>query len=389
MTNFDNRVDRTGTGAAKWDFAPKHITSAGHVPLTIADMEFRTAPAIIRAVERGASHGVFGYTYPDDEYFNALKGFMKRHHDWDVEREWLHTTAGVVQALRICVAAYTSAGDSAIIQPPVYPPFRSAVLDAGRNLLENPLINNDGHYEIDFDDLERKCADPTAKLLILCSPHNPVGRVWTRRELAAMNEIALRHGVTILSDEIHGELILPGYKHTTLATIEEAKENCVICTAMSKTFNLAGMACSNIFIPNEALRTRFADAAKTMGSFGVPALSRYAAIAAFTESDDWLRDLLEYINGNFEYLYDFISARLPMLKCTRCEGTYLAWVDMRALGLDDAALEDMNINKALLALDEGYIFGANGSGFERINLAIPRSELKAALERLESAIKSL
>lgn len=384
--DFESKISRWHTGAAKWDFAPQHIKDGGYLPLTIADMEFKTAPAITDAIKEAAEHGIFGYTYPDDEYFNALKGWMKERHDFDIEREWLLTTAGVVVALGAIVREFTTEGDGVIIQPPVYPPFMSQVSGNNREIIENPLIYSDGRYTVDFEDLEKKCKAPNAKLLILCNPHNPVGRVWSRDELKRMGEIAKENGVIVLSDEIHGELILPGYRHTTFATIEGMADNCIICTAMSKTFNLAGMCLSNILIPNAELKERLGRRLGREAAFGIPALSRYAAIAAFTKGGEWLDELIMYVNGNFEYLYDFVEKRLPMLKCIKAEGTYLAWIDMRALGLNNEQLEDLMLNKAFLQLDEGYIFGESGSGFERINLAMPRYELQAALERMEKAI---
>ena len=388
MYSFDQNVSRLNTGAAKWDNAHESIKENGYIPLSIADMEFQTAPAIIDALRKAVDHGIFGYTYADDEYFTALKQFIKRHHDWDVNREWLVTTQGVVQALRLCVEAFTDKGDSIIIQPPVYPPFKNVILSSGRQVVENPLIcDEDGHYTMDFVDLEKKCAMLNVRMMFLCNPHNPVGRVWTEDELGRLARIAKTANVLVVSDEIHGELILPGNKHTTYGPIKAAGDEYVVCTAMSKTFNLAGMMCSNIFIPDKKLNVRFRKVASVQSSFGIPALSRAAAIAAFTDCDEWLEELVKYIDGNFEFMYDFIKTRLPKIKCTKTEGTYLAWLDVRALGLSNEDLEKMNIEKAGLELDEGYIFGTNGSGFERINLALPRKELERALLRWERAIR--
>ena len=240
---------------------------------------------------------------------------------------------------------------------------------------------------MDFVDLEKKCAMLNVRMMFLCNPHNPVGRVWTEDELGRLARIAKTANVLVVSDEIHGELILPGNKHTTYGLIKDAGDEYVVCTAMSKTFNLAGMMCSNIFIPDKKLNVRFRKVASVQSSFGIPALSRAAAIAAFTDCDEWLEELVKYIDGNFEFMYDFIKTRLPKIKCTKTEGTYLAWLDVRALGLSNEDLEKMNIEKAGLELDEGYIFGTNGSGFERINLALPRKELERALLRWERAIR--
>lgn len=389
MYDFDTVIDRHGTASVKWDMAPEAIKEKGYTPLTIADMEFKAAPEIIRGIEEALKHGIFGYTYADESYFNAVAGFMKRRRGYDVEREWLIITNGVVSALGLCVRAFTSPGDGIIIQPPVYPPFMSAIANNGRNIVENPLILSDGRYSIDFDDLEAKCAGEDVKMMLLCSPHNPVGRVWSYDELLKLGEICKRHNVLVIADEIHGELILPGFKHTTFATIPGMADNCVVCTAMSKTFNLAGMCCSNIFVSDPDIREKLANVIRIEGASAMPALSRSAAIAAMTEGDAWLDELLSYIEGNFSYLYEFIEKRLPMIRCIRAEGTYLAWLDLRALSLSDEALERLMIDKGGLALDEGYIFGTGGSGFERINLAVPRSILIDALERFEAAVLSV
>ncbi|MBQ3552258.1 MAG: pyridoxal phosphate-dependent aminotransferase [Clostridia bacterium] len=389
MYDFDTVIDRHGTASVKWDMAPKSIKEKGYTPLTIADMEFKVAPEILKGIGETLKHGIFGYTYADESYFNAVAGFMKRRRGYDVERDWLIVTNGVVSALGLCVRAFTSPGDGVIIQPPVYPPFMSAIASNGRNIIENPLILSDGRYSIDFDDLESKCAREDVKMILLCSPHNPVGRVWSYDELKTLGEICKHHDVLVISDEIHGELILPGFKHTTFATIPGMADNCVVCTAMSKTFNLAGMCCSNIFISNPDIREKLANVMRIEGAGAMPALSRSAAIAAMTEGDAWLDELLSYIEGNFAYLYEFIEKRLPMIRCIRAEGTYLAWLDLRALSLSDEALERLMIDKGGLALDEGYIFGTGGSGFERLNLAVPRSILVDSLERFEIAVLSV
>lgn len=384
--DFDSVTDRRETGAIKWDSAPEAIKNAGTVPLTIADMEFKTAPEIISALREATAHGIFGYTYADKEYFGALKGFMKRRHGLDVEREWLLCTSGVVPALGIAVRALTEPGEGIVIQTPVYPPFYGAIADNSRVIVENPLKCDNCAYSMDFDDLETKCARDDVRLMILCNPHNPIGRVWTREELQRVHEITSRHGVTVISDEIHGELILPGNKHTSFALIDGAADNCVICTAMSKTFNLAGMMCSNIFVKDKHKRDIIKERLQREAGMCIGAFSRYAAIAAFTECDDWLDELMEYVAGNFEMLYSFIDERLPMLKYTRAEGTYLAWVDMRGLNMSEDELNELLVNEAGILLERGSHFGKSGECFMRINTALPRRELKYALERLEAAV---
>ena len=392
MYDFTTVISRQNTGSIKYDFAPEPVKGSGFVPLTIADMEFAVCPHITDAIKKAADGKIYGYTYEDEEYWQAVRGWMMRRHNWEPKREWLVTTNGVVPALNAAVCAFTEPGDGIVIQSPVYPPFWSAVKAWNRKLIENPLIcDENGYYTMDFADLEAKCADPanTVKAFILCDPHNPVGRVWTKDELMKLSEICVRYGLLMIADEIHNDLILPGVEHTVYATLPNIGTNWVLCTAPSKTFNLAGLASSNIFIPDEALRKKFKEYNHIGGSGCLPFFARAATMAAYNEGGAWLDKLLEVIDGNFNYLYSFVKERLPMLKVTRAEGTYLAWVDMRALGMNAEELESFVLNKAYLALDEGYIFGDNGKGFERWNLAMPRALLKDALVRLEKAVKSL
>ncbi|MEG1547935.1 MAG: MalY/PatB family protein [Clostridia bacterium] len=388
MYDFDSVVDRRNTGTHKWAFAPEPLAKKSILPLSIADMEFKMAPAIQEALHCAVEHGICGYTVIDDAYFEAVAAWMLRRHGFAVKREWLCCTPGVVSALGIAVRAFTQKGDGIIIQPPVYPPFWAAVRDNKRELLENRLIYDNGKYTMDYDNLEKLCARPSTKLMILCSPHNPVGRVWSVDELTRLGDICRRHGVIIVVDEIHQDVMLPGNTHTVFSTIDGMADNCITCTAVSKTFNLAGLCCSNIFIQNEKLREKFKIVQERDSTMGIPFYARAASIAAYTDCDAWVNEMLEYVNKNFEFMYDFIDTRLPQVKCIRAQGTFLAWTDMRALGLgDDAAQENFMVNKGLLALDEGYIFGTGGNGFERWNIALPRTGLEEALLRLERAIK--
>ncbi len=387
MYDFNTIIDRAGTGSIKLDAAPEPVKGSCFVPLTIADMEFATAPAITRAIQRAAEHGIYGYTYADNAYFNAVKSWQSSRHCWDVFPEWLTTTAGVVSALGIAVRSFTEPGEGVIIQPPVYPPFASSVLNNGRRLVENPLLFENGGYKMDYANLERKCTEPDVKLMLLCSPHNPVGRVWSREELARVADICHRNGVIVVSDEIHNDLIMPGNTHTVFAKLPNALDNCIVCTAVSKTFNLAGLSCSNIFIPNKQLRERFSKRARNESGGCVPYFARAATIAAYTEGAEWLDSLITTVDNNFKLMYRFVEEHLPELSVIRAEGTYLAWMDMRSLGLDNDALEALML-KGYLALDEGYIFGTNGGGFERWNLAMPTELLHGALERLEAVVRS-
>ena len=387
--DFTTKIDRSNTGAFKYDIMPEHLKRSGIVPMTVADMEFSAPPAVNEAVIKAARHGCYGYTGPQGEYLDAVKHWQKTRHGWDVEDDWYVVTNGIVQALGIAVRAFTKPGDGVLICTPVYHPFYGAVRDNGRSLVESPLCVRDGRYYMDFDDIERKAADENIKLMLLCSPHNPIGRVWSEDELSRLAAICRENGVLVVSDEIHNDLIMPGAKHTVFASVPGAADNCIVCTAISKTFNLAGLSCSNIFVPNGELHKAFSEQAHRDGCGCVPYIARFATIAAYNDCADWLDELIGVVNSNFGLLYGFIEERLPMMKVTRAEGTYLAWIDMRALGMDHEALNDFMINKALIADNDGFMFGEAGNGFRRWNLALPEKELVSALERLEKAVSEL
>ena len=388
MYDFTSSINRARTGSIKIDMAPEPVKGSGLVPLTIADQEFAVAPEITDAVCKAAAHGIYGYTYADSEYRSAVNSWMLRRHNWNISKHNLFTVNGVVTALGIAVRALTTEGEGIVIQPPVYPPFAGTVRKNNRILVENPLILRSNTYEIDFDDLDSKTRPQNVKMLILCSPHNPVGRVWTKQELLRLGEICKRNNIIVLADEIHNDLIHNGAEHTVFASLGDFADFTVTCTAVSKTFNLAGLACSNILISNDTIADRFKAAAERENTSCVPYFARAATIAAYTKAEQWLDELNGVIESNFNLLYSFLRTELPMLNAIRAEGTYLAWIDMRSLGLSDSALEELML-KNYLALDEGYIFGTGGSGFERWNLALPQNELKAALERLKAAVLSL
>ena len=387
MYDFKSIIDRSNTGAFKYDYMPEPLKGSGIVPMTVADMEFSAPPEVNEAVAKAAMHGCYGYTGPDKAYMEAVRHWQKMRHGWDIEDDWLVVTNGIVQALGIAVRAFTEPGDGVLIMTPVYHPFYGAVNDNGRKLFCSPLIENGGRYEIDFEDLERKAASPEVKLMLLCSPHNPIGRVWSREELERVARICRENNVTVVSDEIHNDLIVGEREHTVFAKIEGAADNCIVCTAISKTFNLAGLSCSNIFVPNSELREKFAKQAHTDGCGCVPYIARFATIAAYNEGANWLDELLSVVKGNFELLYRFIGERLPQFTVTRAEGTYLAWIDMRALGLGHEKLNEFMVEKARIADNDGEMFGQAGDGFRRWNLALPREALLGALERLEKAVK--
>lgn len=387
--DFTTIIDRSNTGAFKYDFMPEPLKGSGIVPMTVADMEFSAPPQVNEAVIRAAKHGCYGYTGPQGEYLEAVKRWQKTRHGWDIDEDWYVVTNGIVQALGIAVRAFTEPGDRVLIMTPVYHPFYGAVKDNGRELIESPLIERCGRYEINFEDLEAKAADPSVRLMLLCSPHNPIGRVWTRGELARIADICLKNGVIVVSDEIHNDLIVGDKEHTVFANIAEAKDNCVVCTAISKTFNLAGLSCSNIFVPNGELRKKFSEQAHRDGCGCVPYIARFATIAAYNEGAEWLDELLSVVRANFALLYGFFEERLPEFTVTRAEGTYLAWIDMRALGMGHEELNAFMAEKALIADNDGFMFGPAGDGFRRWNLALPQSELVSALNRLEIAVKEI
>ncbi len=389
--DFTTVISRKGVGAMKWegmyrDAAKRGLTlPEGIVPFSAADMEFKCAPEIAEGLAEFARTAVFGYTAPTDAYYEAALNWQRTRHGWDPKKEWIVLSPGVVPAIANCVKAFTEPGDGVIIMTPVYYPFYSSVESNGRVVVRCPLINTDGTYTIDFDLLERLCLDPANKMLILCSPHNPVGRVWTREELAKLAELTLAGGVFVVSDEIHNDLILPGYRHTVLASISpEMEQNSVICTAPSKTFNLAGMEASNIYIPSDEKRARYQ---QVVGFTGLNIMGMKACELAYTRAAGWLDDLCLHLDKNRKLSEEFFAEKLPMIKVTPLEGTYLQWWDFRALGMEPDELETFMIEKAYLFLDEGKVFGVEGNGFERMNLACPESVLLAALERLERAIR--
>ena len=383
-SQFDRPVPaRVGVEAEKWDLMKPGL-SPDIVPLSVADMEFASPPAIIKALEDTARSGLWGYTGWGDRYFNALHGWMASRHGWEVRREWVVRVNGVVQGLNAAVRALTKPGDGIVIQPPVYPPFFRAVRENGRTLVENPLRLENGRYEMDFDDLEEKLARPGVTALILCSPHNPVGRVWTEAELRRVGELCLSHHVLVISDEIHCDLIQPPHRHIPFASLgEEYAQNTVAGTACSKTFSLAGLCCANMLVPDPAKKAALEkevgrSGCGTFSIFGVRALE-----AGYEQCGPWLDELIAYVGENYRFLRDFMAAHFPGVFVAPMEGTYLAWVDLRSLGLEAGEQARFLEEEALLYLSHGVPFGA--PGFERFNLACPRAVLCAALDRLLSA----
>lgn len=381
--DFDTVIDRKGTRSLKYDFAVRRGKPKDVLPLWIADMDFQTSSYITDALEDMVKHGVFGYSESEEHYFEAVQNWMERHYNWHVKESWMTKTPGIVFALAMAVKAYTQENDAVLIQPPVYYPFKEVVEDNHRRLVNNTLVlGGDGTYTIDYEDFEKKIIEENVKLFILCNPHNPVGRVWTREELERLGEICLKHGVFVVSDEIHADFVFER-KHTVFSEVKEAyRDISMICTSPSKTFNIAGLQISNIFISNPEKATAFRRqvAAAGYSQVGLPGL--VACEAAYRHGDEWLEGVLAYIKANAEFTRAYLQEHLPRVKMTKLEGTYLVWLDFRNYGLTDKELDEKILNQAGLWLDSGAVFGKCGEGFQRINIACPRKTLHQALDRL-------
>lgn len=382
--NFDKAYDRHNTNCVKWDLAEKDI-----LPMWVADMDFEVAEPISAAIVNRAAHHVYGYSFMGDGYYNSVINWMKERKNWSVKKEWIKFSPGVVPAVNMLINALTLPGDEVIIQTPVYYPFHSAIINNKRKLLENPLKLVDGKYYMDYEDLENKFKEHSIKLIILCSPHNPVGRVWSEDELTRLGNLCLKYNVKIIADEIHSDLIYKQYKFTSIASIDEKfADITATCTAPSKTFNLAGLQTSNIIISNEEIRKKFTDvldenAVMEPNLFGITALE-----AAYNYGDEWLDQLMDYLNSNLIFLEDYIDNNIPEIKVIKPEGTYLVWLDFRQLGMSKKELHDFMLDKAKVWFDDGDMFGENGRGFERINIACTKATLNEALERIKNALKA-
>ncbi len=385
--NFDEIVERRGTDCLKYDFAAKRGMPEDVLPLWVADMDFKTSSYVEDAIAERTRHGIFGYSEVGEKYFEAVAGWMKRHHDWEVKSEWLVKTPGVVFALATAVRAYTKEGDSILIQQPVYYPFSEVIKDNGRVVVSNDLyLGEDNRYHIDFEDFEKKIVEHHVKLFLLCNPHNPSGRVFSREELERLGDICLKHGVLVAADEIHHDFIFEG-KHTVFASIKkEYEENCIICTSVSKTFNLAGLLISNIFIPNKTLRDQFRRELDAVGVSQLGILGQVAAQAAYEHGEEWYQAMLAYVKGNIEYVKEYTKQNLPGVKVIDGEGTYLMWLDFRGTQIDAEELERKIVYDAKLWLDSGAIFGESGRGFQRINVAAPRAVIAECLDRIKGIL---
>lgn len=387
--DFDRAVDRRGTNCLKYDFARERGRSEELLPLWVADMDFETAPCVKQRLKKAVEHGIYGYSEGKAEYFDAVHSWYEKRFGWDVKTEWLIKTPGVVFALAACVRAFTQEGEAVLLQQPVYYPFSEVILDNGRRLVNSPLVLKGGRYEMDFEDLERKIIAEQVKLFLLCSPHNPVGRVWEEWELKKVGEICLRHGVLVVSDEIHSDFVWPGKRHRVFASLDPAFSRvAVTCTAPSKTFNLAGLQISNIFIENAMLRKKFLKAVAQAGYSQVGLFGLLACQAAYEEGQEWLEELDAYLYENLLFVRSYLQKHIPEVKLIEPEGTYLVWLDFRGLSLSGDELEALIVRKAKLWLDSGRMFGPDGEGFQRMNIACPRSVLQKALEQLDRAVRT-
>lgn len=385
--DFDSVIERKNTRSLKYDFAVNYGMPEDVLPLWVADMDFKTSSYIEDALVERAKEGVFGYSEVQTPYFEMIRDWMVRHHDWQPKEDWLVKTPGVVTALAMAVKAYTEPGDAVLIQLPVYYPFSEVITDNGRRVVSNTLYRGeDNRYHIDFEDFERQIVEHKIKLFFLCSPHNPVGRVWTAEELTRLGDICLAHGVIVVSDEIHHDFIFQG-SHSVFAGLKKEYEDIsIICTSSSKTFNLATMVMSNIFIPNGDLRKRFRKQLDAAGISQLGVMGLVACETAYSKGEEWYQAMISYVRGNIEFVRDYVAQNLPGVTMTEHEGTYLVWLDFSGTGLSVEELDNLIIHKAKLWLDSGKIFGECGSGFQRINVACPRSVLKEAMERIRTVI---
>ncbi len=376
--DFDELINRRGTNSLKWDSA----ADPDVLPLWVADMDFRTAQPVIDALRRRVEHGIFGYTHVPDAFYESIIRWFARRHGWTMRREWMLYTSGVVPALSAVIKALTAPGDKVLVQTPVYNCFFSSIRNNGCTVEESPLIYENQTYRMDFDDLERRAADPRVKVMLLCNPHNPAGRVWTRDELARLGDICLRHGVTVVADEIHCELVMPGHAYTPYASVSEAmRHGSVTCLSPTKSFNMAGLQIAAIVSDDADVRRRIDRAININEVCDVNPFGIEATIAAYDEGEPWLLQLLDYLKGNYDFMCDYCREHLPEFPLTELEGTYLVWMDCHVLGLPSEELEERLVDESRLWLNAGTMYGAAGEGFMRWNIACPRARLAEALKR--------
>ena len=384
--DFDKQIPRRGTDSYKWDSAK----SGDVLPMWVADMDFHTAPAIVDALCRRVQHGIFGYTRVPDSYYKAITDWFARRHSWAINREWIIYTSGVVPAVSAIIKALTVPGDKVLVQTPVYNCFFSSIRNNGCEIVTSPLVHTDNTFTIDYDDLEKKVADPKMKVMLLCNPHNPVGRIWRREELIRIGKICIRHEVTVVSDEIHCELVFPGHTYTPFASIsDEFLRHSVTCISPSKAFNIAGLQIANIICADACRRTQIDRAINDNEVCDVNPFGVIATQSAYNEGEEWLNQLIQYLHANYLYMQEFCREHLPNFPITLLEGTYLVWMDCRTLGIPSEDIEQQLVDKTGLWLNAGTMYGVEGEGFMRWNIACPRATLMEGLKRFMDFVRNL
>jgi cystathionine beta-lyase len=387
--NFDDTPAREGTNSIKYDLRKETFGNPGLIPLWVADMDFATPGFIIDSLKKRLEHQILGYSFRPPHYFSSIIDWQIKRHSWNMEKEWITFCPGIVPALNLCTLAFTSPDDSIVVQPPVYFPFFSAVEGHGRKLIYNSLLENNGEWEMNFEELEKiACSKP--RMIIISNPHNPVGRAWSREELSILAEKCLRNNILIVSDEIHCDLVMPQYNHVPLAALsEEIAEITITCIAPSKTFNLAGLSTSSVIISNPSLRKSFSTMVEKLHVSGGNIFGAEASIAAYTHGEKWLDELVAYISSNARYITEYCQVNIPEIIPARLEATYLLWLDCRKFGMSGRELQDFFINRAGVGMNEGSTFGPGGEGFMRMNIACPKKTLTKALEQIEAAVSSI
>lgn len=389
-SNFDEIINRYKTNSVKYDLIANYQKPQDVLPMWVADMDFKVPQCVEDAVRKVVDHGIYGYSTCPDSYYEAVIHWFKEYFHTIIERNWIVTTPGIVNGVGLAIRAFTKEEDAILIQRPVYYPFSNLIEKNNRKLVNNPLINNQGYYEMDYQDMEKKIIEYQVKMFILCSPHNPIGRVWKKEELTKATEICKKHNVIIVSDEIHCDFVFPGHQHHMLIQVApEMKDQIITCTAPSKTFNLAGMQTSNIIISNPIRRQKFVDEVEKVAVGMVGPMGMAACEAAYRGGREWLNQLLSYLEGNREYIREFLKAEIPEIKMSELEGTYLIWFNFSELGLSNEDLEDLVVNKMKIWFDAGTMFGEEGSGYERMNIACPRSVLEKAMNQIKDEILNI
>jgi len=389
MWNFDEAIDREGTNCIKYDLREDSFGRKDIIPMWVADMDFKTPEFIVSALKDRLDHQIYGYTYRPKEYYNSIIGWHEKRHNWKIEKGWISFTPGVVPALNICTLAFTKPGDSIIVQPPVYFPFFSAVESHGRKLIYNQLVQSENGWSMDFDSLEKSVAG-NARMIIISNPHNPIGRSWSASELTRLAEICIKNKIIILSDEIHCDLVLPGFRHTPVASLsKEIADNTITCIAPSKTFNLAGLSTSSVIIPNPELKKAYSEIIENLHIGNGNIFGAVASIAAYTNGHEWLDSLLDYIKGNIDYTIEYFRKMIPEIIPVAPEATYMIWLDCKQLCMNEKELMEFFVHSAGVEMNEGSTFGPGGKGYMRMNVALTRKTLTRALKQIEIAVSKI